>query len=304
MPLSVNRTYLAALALVTAVACGGGGDSTGPMPTPGTAPITMKVDGVSWAANATTPAIVHAGPGLYSMVGVSGTGTAPSTFTMALYNIRGPGTYPVGVTAQVPGASATYSAGTGAGFDTPLSGAAGTVVITELTDARMSGTYSMTMNQQGGTATRSFTDGTFSLPITRTGTIAALPDRAGSKVSATVGGVAFNAASASSIYSGNNLTITGSNNTRTISLTLAGITAPGTYQLSNGTPARSIGVTVISPTTQSWNSGVAGSSGTVVISSITDSRIVGTFTATLGAAIGATGTLTIANGTFDVGRLQ
>jgi hypothetical protein len=52
-----------------------------------------------------------------------------------------------------------------------------------------------------------------------------------------------------------------------------------------------------------WRSDQAGGSGSVTITSLTTTRMRGTFTATLGPIpnTGAAGTLAVANGSFDIG---
>lgn len=292
-------------------ACGGessGPTSNNPGTNNGTANISARIDGTAWSdANApSSSAVVPAGPGLYSLVAVGLSGTATYTLAMSMYNIKGVGTYPIGVGPQIAGASATLSVATGAGWSTPLTGADGTLTLTEVTPTRMSGSFTITLSPLtgGATGTRTVTEGQFVLPMRPASTFAAPPDNAGHRVSATLGGAPFNAAAAGGTYNATNgtLTVVGNNNTRSVSLTLAGITGTGTYALSNGTPARTIGMSITSPAVQSYSSAIAGSSGTVVITSITATRIAGTYSATLGAALGASGTLTVTNGVFDIGR--
>jgi hypothetical protein len=231
---------------------------------------------------------------------------------MALYNIPGPGTYPLGVGPSVAGGNVAIST-TAGGWRTPQTGADGSITITTLTASRMEGTFNFTAVPFTGTVTgtKTVTEGSFALDVKPTGTVGALPDNAGGKVSATVNGAAYNAADVSGVYSSSNtgiLTVAGTNNTRSLAISLAGIPANsvGTFALSNGAVSRTISVSLINGTqlAGSYSSAVGGGSGSVTITSFTATRIKGTFTATLGAALApATGTMTITNGTFDIGRL-
>jgi hypothetical protein len=199
---------------------------------------------------------------------------------------------------------------TSGGWATVLSGADGSVTLTALTATRMTGTFNVVVSALTGTATgtRTVTNGEFNLQLRATGTIGPLPANAGSKVTATIAGTAWNAATISG-----NLTSTfgifalaASTNTRGLSISLGEVTAPGTYALAGGSPTRQIGVTnVNNPLGNSWSSLGPGSSGSVTITSITTARITGTFSATLGPAPGTstTGTLSVTSGTFDIGRI-
>ena len=81
------------------------------------------------------------------------------------------------------------------------------------------------------------------------------------------------------------------------------MTGPGTYPL--GAIARVMtGTLQVSPTvTNIWTTSATGGTGSVTITSITNTRLRGTFTATLVPLSGTntTGTVAIANGTFDMG---
>ncbi|HEX6048028.1 MAG TPA: hypothetical protein VFZ21_02125 [Gemmatimonadaceae bacterium] len=154
------------------------------------------------------------------------------------------------------------------------------------------------------------TNGSLVVELKPTGTIAPLPENAGSKLSATLDGAAYNAAEATGTYlaSGGIFTAVGNNDTRSLAISLAGVpaTGVGTYAPGDGLPARSVGLTVVNGTQVigTSNSNMAGSDGTVTITSFTASRIKGTFSGVLGAVAGsgATGTMTITNGVFDIGR--
>ena len=88
--------------------------------------------------------------------------------------------------------------------------------------------------------------------------------------------------------------------TYTISLALTPLTAPGTFSLNFGNTTGSLAI-VSSAGGQGWSTVAQGSTGSVVITTYTASRIAGTFSFdAVGISGGATGTLHVTNGTFDV----
>jgi len=304
---------LATVALALALgACGGDGGSTGPGDSGNSGPFYLraKIDGASWAsdAGAERVGVPITLPGLYSITGAKIGAGANYTIAMSLYNIGGPGTYPMGVGPQVAGGNAIVSTAAG-GWATPQSGADGTITITTLTASRIEGTFNFTASPLTGsvTGTKTVTDGSFVLEVKPTGTVGPLPDNAGGKVSATINGAPWNAAAVANTYvttNGGIFTVASNNNTRSVGFSLGGVTGPGTYALSNTPPTRSLTVGNVANTlSNTWSSIGPGSSGSVTIASITATRIKGTFSGVLGPAPGfsATGTLAVTNGTFDVG---
>jgi hypothetical protein len=302
-----------AFSVAAIVACGGDGGSTGPDGQPnGEFRFTAKIDGAAWASTAGVEqfGVAVVVPGTYGITGMQ-LGGAGYTIVFQLYNITGPGTYPLGVGVSVPGGSALIST-VGGGWRTPQTGADGTISITTLTATRMEGTFNFTAVPFTGnvSGTKTVTDGSFVLELKPQGTIGPVPENAGSTLSATLNGAAYNAAEVAGQYlaSSGILAVLGNNDTRSLSISLTGISATGvgTYPLSNGSPNRHIGLTIVNGTqiVGSYHSHMTGSSGSVTITSFTATRIKGTFSGVLGpvAGSGATGPMTITNGTFDIGR--
>jgi len=100
-------------------------------------------------------------------------------------------------------------------------------------------------------------------------------------------------------HSGTIYAVVGLNTSYTIALGIAGLTAPGTVDLSlssgNGSTA------IVSNTTGAWGTAFNGGSGTITVTTLTANRIAGTFSFDAPAGSGnATGTLQVRNGQFDV----
>ena len=307
MSACLQRAFVSAL-LVALTACGGDVGPTGPGGGPNGSHFTARIDGAPWTSTSGSElsGVPLSTPGLYSMTGFQVGGYL---IVLVLYNIPGPGTYPLGVGPTVTGGYAQITDATG-GWVTPQSGEAGSVTITTLTASRMTGTFEFTAPAFTGTATgtRTVTDGSFDLEVKPSGPIGPLPPNAGGRVSATLAGQPFNAAAAASALITSPITlmtIIGQTETRSLTISLADVSAPGNYALSSNSPVRSIGVSgAANPFTSTWSSQGAGSSGTVNVTSVTASRIQGTFSATLGPAPGTqtAGNLTVTNGVFDIGR--
>ena len=89
------------------------------------------------------------------------------------------------------------------------------------------------------------------------------------------------------------------NTSYTISLGIAGLTAPGTVDLSLGVGNGS--TAIVANSTGAWGTAFSGGSGTITVTTLTANRIAGTFSFDAPAGSGqATGTLQVRNGQFDV----
>lgn len=120
-------------------------------------------------------------------------------------------------------------------------------------------------------------------------------------MTATINGAAWRSTKSADkgSHNGNIYAVVGLNGTYTISLGIAGLTAPGTVNLSlasgNGSNA------IIVNTTGGWGTAFSGGTGTITVTTLTANRIAGTFSFDAPAGSGkATGTLQVRNGKFDV----
>jgi hypothetical protein len=303
------RQVLLAATLILA-ACGGesgpSGDADGHF--------TAVLNGEDFSSD---PAYVDLGvnvtqqaPGLYSIAGAHVEGSQATDITLLLYNVRGPGTYPIGVGPTVIGASAVV-ADAGKGWGTDLSGNAGSITITELSATRIKGTFNFTAQAVtgGATGTSTVTNGDFDLKVNSSGTLPTVPDQNGSSASGSVGGVAW---TASTIVTGGvvggNFLFNAGNTFTTTTVTITHFAGAGTYPLETGAEARTIAVSgpVENPTGGNccWGAG-DGMSGSIVVTSVSSTRIKGSYDVTLPAVAGGTATGPITtSGTFDLGLPQ
>lgn len=266
--------------------------------------MTASIDGQSFSADQSAGAAASiSGNNTVSVLTLTGSHVVSSTnfqtIVLALYNMGGPGTYPLGVNSTNFGGIGTVAEGSTA-WVTPLNGTAGTVIVTSLTSSRIAGSFNFTGGQLATpSATRTVSNGAFDLPIT--GTLGTVQPYQGSTMKATLGGAAWIGATivvvakTGGVYSFGGLSlasgVTGASNVNVI---LNGVTGPGTYPLAPG--MSSISVTIGST---AHSSSLTGSSGSVVVSSVDANRLKGTFTGTL--ASGGASSLSVTNGTFDIG---
>lgn len=309
----VSTLCLGTMALTLLGACGGGGDSSGPS---GSGGFTAKIDGQVWDAIPISIVAQAVGvPGGVVILGSQTSGGLTRSLTISLYNITGPGSYALGVSSDVFGGIGQVGEGTGGGnsnsWITENTGTAGTITITRLSGGRIAGTFSYVAdpgqnNTVGGS--RTVTDGEFDLEFR--GTLVPVPPNKGSTVSAMFGGQRYNAWSVHGLLQdhlgGAGFQFSTSTKEHGLSILLSGVTAPGSYTLSNTSPARIIGAGRNGGDANHccWGGGATGADvGTITITSLTPTRVKGTLTATLQPTPGrpATTPLVITDGTFDVG---
>ena len=297
----MSRRIAGALLLLL-LACG---DDTGPGGGGGGG-IRATIDGDAWESDeALTPVVQYTTSGVYVIQGsrLEG-GTDASTLLITLNNIPGPGTYPLGTGGGVSGGIGVFAENS-SNWSTPLTGAAGTITIDALTDTRIAGTFEFTGGGAFGNAagTRDVTEGEFDLEVTTSGNVPDLPANAHSRISATLNGTAWNAATVA--LGANPFGFTASNTQYAIGIGITNVTAPGTFTLGGGGPSIVIaGVTPgdASPTNCCWSS--SPGTGSITITTLTATRSTGTFSFTLPADpnTAASGPIVVANGTFDIGR--
>jgi hypothetical protein len=303
----------AILALALAAAgCGGGSGPGGG----GGAGFTANVNGKAWAAEPIGVTASGGGvPGGLVIVGSQSAGNLVTGLTLNLSSLTGPGTYALGVGPGVYGGSASVGEsppGTGASnlWATALNGLAGQIVITTLSAGRIVASFQFTADAARGNAaggTRTVTDGKIDLPIT--GTIPPVPDKVGSKVSAVLGGKPYNAWGVNGrlqdFMGGAGVAVDSHSSENALSLMLVGVTTPASYALSNATPLRVIlaGKTGGDASRCCWGQNAGGDVGTINITSLTPTRVKGTFSGTLQPQPGkpATAPLIVTDGVFDVG---
>jgi hypothetical protein len=302
------RCVVRALVLAVVGACGGSGPNGGG-PSPGSGMMTATIDGQAFASDphSAMATATSRAPGTYVMQGSRVTSpTDYLTLTVTLFNIAATGTYPLGMTGVMFGGIGnvfqTTPPATVASWDTPLSGASGTVTVSTLTASRIAGTFSFTAAPStGATSIRTVTNGSFDLPVT--GSVGTLPANAGSSLTARVNGAPWTASAvavvghtSSALAFGGGTTL--GNTTYQMAFTLGPLAGPGTYPVTNIGPT-TLGVITVSPS-QSWDSRLGGT-GSIVVTELTAARVKGTFTATLPPSSGTGPSLTIDNGSFNVG---
>lgn len=312
---SRHATPIAALLLALSLAaCGGGDKGTGGDGGGGSGPVSARIDGKAWASGeAMAQCQAMPSPGGLLIQGSQVSGTAATSLVFTLYNIKGPGTYSLGVGNSAFGGLLAMSEADGKGgtrtWLTPLSGLSGSITFTKVGAGGVAGTFAATLKPTPDTTGDAIdiTDGKFDLPLT--GTLAPVPDNAGNRVVARLNGAPFQAVNVASLtaaqLSGQGLQFTAMTSDKSVSMTLMGVDEAGTYSLKDASPMRIMAVVFSSAgSTGSWGpNGVKQDSGTVVITSLTATRAKGTFSATLSPQTGAiaTGPMVITDGEFDIG---
>ena len=296
--MSVRNSACAAAVALLLTACGGGNDN--PAGNGNTGNFRATIDGAAWTAN--TVGSAAAAGGIFTITGVQ-VGSATG-MTMTLYAIGSPGTFPLGTGPTVAGGIASVTQGSSI-WSTPLSGAAGTVTVTAVSPTRIAGNFAFNAPPLLGstqTNTRAVTAGAFDIPVSGGPATLVVPDNAGSKVTGTAAGQAFNAATIVTVTSptiGGTFTFGASNAQQSMNVILSNYTGVGTYTMGSGGVARTITLTNVTTPTGSWGGSAASTVGTMVITSATSSRIKGTLSATL-QPIGS-GAPTTLNVSFEIG---
>jgi hypothetical protein len=306
MQLSLSRLAVGVLVLGVLSACGGGGTDPngggGGGGGGGTFGMTAKIDGAAWSPSFAASG-AHGSAGVWNFVGVSSTGGG-SSIMISLYNIRGPGTYPLGVNVTGIGGMAQVVKGS-KGWGTALTGVAGTITIDTVSNTRLVGTFSFSAVgiSGGATGTVEVTEGVFKLPVATIGNPGTLPDNAGHRLTVSSGDVDYNAGTIAVSFPNDTSMVVATNNTVDgLGIQLAGIHGTGSYTLNPSNPLHVLTYSTYDGTNFSVWGGVAGDAGSIVITSLTATRIKGTFNVTLQPSTGpaATGPINLV-GDFDLG---
>jgi hypothetical protein len=281
--------FLTLLPALVTIACGGGGPTaptTGsPMsPAPSTgATLTFKVDGSS--VTASSVAAGYAG-GILSIGGGDSSRNITLGFALAPTS-AGTGTYTLG---PLSGTNAqVYIGNPVAGWQAGVGFGSGTITVNSLTSTAASGTFSFSLVAvagSGATGTKAITEGVFNVTFTAVPSPPPTPS-GGSTLSAVIDGVAWSSSlSRRATLTSNLLAITGQDtNSRVITLVVpisAGLQVPPSSAptISLDFPGN-LGVVGMVLGAQHWDNGFAGGAGSLTVTSISATRVTGTFTVTL-----------------------
>ncbi len=119
---------------------------------------------------------------------------------------------------------------------------------------------------------------------------------------ATINGSAWSAEGRVAVArgAGNSLIMAGASLTNSLSLTLINASAPGTYSLTYTTTTLP-SFAILTNAGSAWTTNITGGTGTVVVTTLTSSRVAGTFTFDAPPSPGqGTTTAHVTGGTFDV----
>lgn len=302
---STRRFFLATV--VASLALSGCTDTVAPGPITTTG-LSARINGQQWSSDSSVAGVNKTQPGEFQFAARPAGATYTLSFT--LQGIGGVGTYALGTDGTIGGGMVTVREQSGDKiWDTPGTGAAGTLTITEINSQRITGTFSFVATPVSNSATGNITvtDGKFDLPMRIPGSLEPLPANVISKIHTKILGEDFTPSSLQAFLPGTstaNFAIVGGNPKHYFVLFLADVTGPGTYQLDpNKTRWMHIGYSSSGhgPLEQTWVGYDRGNTGSVTITSITANRVVGRFNATIQPAVGTTVPLTI-SGDFDVGR--
>lgn len=265
--------------------------------------MSAKINANAWAADQVQVTLGSAQiPGSVIITGTKVSGTSTSSISLILGYISGPGTYPLGVnqgtSAGGTGLLLETSPATAENRTTPFNGNGGTVVISSLTAGHLTGTFSFIAVPILGsqfTGNKQITNG--DLDIDLPSPLTAVPAaNHGSSVSATLGTTPFNGATVVGLGSGGSFSFGGDSDSLTIDfVTAVPVTVAGTYPLLTGIK---VSVTDLKQN-HNWG-GVSGDVGSVIVTSVANGRVKGTFSGTLHSLTQGLADLAMANGTFDV----
>jgi Family of unknown function (DUF6252) len=289
----MRATVLVGLSALLTHACGGGGTSptsptsgsttTNPAPNPSVT-LTFKVDGASVTATSVTATNAN---GILTIGGTDSSRSTTLSFALTPTS-AGVGTYTLG---PLSAANAQVLIGSpAAGWQAAVGIGSGTITINSLTSTSASGTFSFSLVAVAGssaTGTKSITEGVFNVTFTAVPSPTPTPS-GGSTFTTLIDGVPWSSSlSRRATLTNNILGITGQDTGfRVITLAVpigGGLSIPpsppATISL-DFTPAVHGTVTMVLGA-QNWDNGHAGGAGTFTITSISATRVSGTFAVTL-----------------------
>jgi hypothetical protein len=275
-----------------ALGCGGDDDPTGPLGGGGNT-YRANIDGASWSAISSTIQVTGGSDPRLGTIVLTGGNANGAAVILTLSFIGGPETYPLGVN---PG---TNAGGTGSVVDvpnswlTPLSGAAGTVVITARSATRIAGTFEFTASPLGGGGAEVVvTGGEFD--ITVDSGLPALPTGGGSVMTADLDGQPWNGATITQVSNGSSFGGT----TTEYSINFVGAVSPGAFDLGAGAGRWQCQIQRIG-TAESWSVGTSDSVGTIIFATVLPGRMQGLFFGTF-PPLSGTDSLAVTDGFFSV----
>lgn len=146
----MNRIAPILVVLVAIAACGSD-DPAGPSG----AAMSARIDGVAWASDQGAQSLRQSG-----VISLAGTGSGNITLAFAWFD-EGTGTYTIGTDV---GVNANLTVGATGGWLATTTLGSGSIVVTNVTDSRVAGTFSFTLepvSSTGATGTRTITNGSF-----------------------------------------------------------------------------------------------------------------------------------------------
>ncbi len=301
----MRKSVLFGAATLLLVSAGCGEDPAGVQDRSGEFYLSAKIGGADWTASPATIQTTgsNALPGWIALQGGS-TGGNVRSMALQLGFITGVGTYPLGVNQGTTAGGAGVLVEGARSWMSPFSGSSGTVTITELTATRMTGTFSFDGDAVGSTDAPlnvQIREGRFSVPLPPQFAIPSTDGR-GSRVAATVGGQPWNAATIAGSGGGESLVaIVASTDDYSLTIALGPPEESGPQPLSEGFPVRRVSVQGLGAREGFWGRSGADE-GTITVTSLTATRIVGTFSGTLRPTIAGSELpdLVLTNGEFDV----
>jgi hypothetical protein len=261
---------------------------------------------VAWSTDAARLQVLPGSvgiPGSLLITGTKVTGSKVVSIQLILGYVRFPAIYPLGVNqGTTPGGSAMIIEQDGATVETrttPLDGESGNFTVVSNDGSHIKGTFTFVAQPMLGSSlvgNRTITEGTFDLDLPAGFTV---PDNVnfGSDIRADLNGDHWYGATVVALGANGAFVIGGQTTTLSVQiLNTTVVNGPATLNLLSG-----VTITVLDFTTgHSWG-GISGDVGSVHYSGVGNGRANGTFSGTLQPnGGGATGTLTITNGGFNV----